>query len=146
MTQFFVPYLRYLSFQVFATSVGHVHALLGHLNVGWVLLLSGGPPLAVAEGRHVEAGGKGITLQKGAPCKRRQSQAAPSSAGHLPSSLGAARDVPVDLFWLLCREPSLTRSQFVSWSRGLLLLQHQCRILLYLNCNWSYSLLFILLI
>ena len=42
LTQFFVPYLRYLSFHLFATSVGHVHALLDHLSVGCVLLLLGG--------------------------------------------------------------------------------------------------------
>lgn len=67
LTQFFVPYLPYLSFQVFATSIGHVPALLNHLNLGCVLLL------AAAEEGQGEAGGTALVLQKGAPCKRRQS-------------------------------------------------------------------------
>lgn len=57
----------------------------------------------------------------------------PGSVGQLPSGLGAVEgEAPLDLVWLLYRQPSLICSQFVSLSGELLRCQHQCRILLYL--------------
>lgn len=36
-------------------------------------------------------------------------------------------EIPLDLVWLLCREPALTHSQVLSLSRGFAAAQLQCR-------------------
>lgn len=58
----------------------------------------------------MEAGGKGI---KGKNSLQVEAEPVPSTAGHLWGSTG----MPLDLVWLLCREPALTHSQVLTLSR-----------------------------
>lgn len=75
LTQFFVPFLRYLSFQVFAASVGHVCALLNHLHLGCVPLLLGWSSLRSSAGK---ARGGGWRRDRTAGRSSLQKEAEPS--------------------------------------------------------------------